>query len=324
MTGKMFSRGLIGVVIFLFLPLTAFAQEKFPSDPIRLIITHAAGGTNDLVARLIQPYAKKALGVPVVIENMVGAGGNTARGFVYKQKPDGYILLLSKQGSTSGGEILSGGKFQTLKFVHIYNIAGRNYTCVAVPYDSPIMTIEDLKKASLTQPLISAGTGAGTNAFMVAMLLKKVVGVDLIYVPFNSGTEAGMAIAGGKTQMGVANLDGLDVLHEQKKIRILALAGPQRDEFYSKIPTLAELGYPQVALDELVGVFAPPGLPKERLNFLEKAFENATADPEFKAAAAKASIGLFPLSSAEFFKASKNLHDMIYDMQDLLKTDGSK
>ena len=122
-------------------------------------------------ARVIQPYLQKAMGVAVVIENMVGAGGNIARSFVYKQKPDDYILLVNQQPSMSSGEIVTGAKFETLKLVHVFNIAGKNYDCVAVPYDSPLKTIEDMKKASQSQPLTSAGTGIGTNAYIAAMLL---------------------------------------------------------------------------------------------------------------------------------------------------------
>ena len=146
-----------------------------------------------MAVRVIQPYFQKAIGVPVVLENMVGAGGNIARAFVFKQKPDGYTLLVSQQPSMSSGEIISGGRYEVLKLTHIFNIAGKNYDCVSVPFESPFKTIEDLKKASQKQPLTSAGTGIGTNAYIAAMLLKQKIGVNLTYVPFNSGAEAALA-----------------------------------------------------------------------------------------------------------------------------------
>ena len=299
------------------------AQEKFPKEPIRLIITHAAGGTTDMVARVVQPYFHKCVGVPVVIENMVGAGGNIARGFVYKQKPDGYILLVSQQPSMSSGEIVSEGKFEVMKLVHVYNIAGKNYDCVAVPYDSPLKSVDDLKKASQSQSLTSAGTGIGTNAYIAAMLLKKS-GVNLTYVPFNSGTEAALAVAGNKTQMGTGALDSYYPLHEQKKLRVLAVTGPQRDESHKEIPTLAELGFPLVQMDQMTGIFAPPGLPKDRMDILVKALGEATADPEFKAAAAKANMTLQPLPPDEFQKASKTIYDTIKGLEDILKAGAEK
>jgi tripartite-type tricarboxylate transporter receptor subunit TctC len=302
----------------------AAAQEKFPTEPIRLVVTHAAGGTTDMAARVIQPYLQKAIGVPVVIENMVGAGGNIARAFVFKQKPDGYTLLVSQQPSMSSGEIVSGGKFEVLKLTHVFNIAGKNYDCVAVPFDSPIKTIEEMKKASQGQALTSAGTGIGTNAYIAAMLLKQKVGVNLTYVPFNSGTEAALAVGGNKTQMGTGALDSYFPLHEQKKLRVLAVTGPERDQSHKEIPTMTELGYPQVKMDQMTGIFGPPALPKDKMDILIKGFQKAVADPEFKAAAEKANLTLQPLGGEEFFKASKGIYDTIKGLEDVLKAGTSK
>ena len=315
---KLLLKTIMFFIIFAFSSSPGFAQGKFPTEPIRLIITHSAGGSTDMPARVIQPYLQKAIGVPVVIENMMGAGGNIARAFVYKQKPDGYNLLVSQQPSMSSGEIVSGGKFETLRLTHVFNIAGRNYDCVAVPYNSPIKTIEDMKKASQSQPLTSAGSGIGTNSYIAAMLLKQKAGVSLIYVPFNSGTEAALAVAGEKTQIGTGALDSYYPLHEQKKLRVLAVTGPERDESHREIPSLVELGYP-IKMDQMTGVFAPPGLPKDRLDILVRAFEKAAADSEFKAAAARAKLTLQPLSSDEFFKASKAIYDTIKNLEDILK-----
>ena len=314
----------MGVLLVSLVSVDSFSQEKFPSQPIRIVATHAAGGTTDVPIRVFQPFAQKALGVPVVIENMVGGGGNTARAFVFKQKPDGYTLLGTKQPSMSGGEIVQGGKFESLKFVAVFNIAGKNYNCLAVPYDSPLKTLDDLKKASASKPLITAGPGIGTNAYMFAMLLKRYVGINVEYVPFDSGADAALALAGGKTQIGVGNLENYWPLHEQKKARILVTAGPERDETHRQFPTVVEQGYPQVSLDEMTGLFAPPGLPKDRLEILIKGFTKAAAEPEFKAAALKANLTLLPLAGDDYYKASKAMHDSVKGMEDILKAGVSK
>src|SRR3972149_491177 len=170
---KSFLTSIVVLTVLAFSYSMTAAQEKFPTEPVRLIVTHAAGGTTDMAARVIQPYFQKAIGVPVVIENMVGAGGNIARAFAFRQKPDGYTLLVSQQPSMSSGEIVSGGKFEVLKLTHVFNIAGKNYDCVAVPFDSPFKTIEDMKKASQGRALTSAGTGIGTNSYIAARLLKQ-------------------------------------------------------------------------------------------------------------------------------------------------------
>lgn len=315
-----FIKSIVVSAILAFSYSMAVAQEKFPTEPVRLIVTHSAGGTTDMAARVIQPYLQKAIGVPVVIENMVGAGGNIARAFAYRQKPDGYTLLVSQQPSMSSGEIVSGGKFEVLKLTHVFNIAGKNYDCVAVPFDSPIKTIEDMKKASQAQALTSAGTGIGTNAYIAAMLMKQRVGVNLTYVPFNSGGEAALAVAGNRTQMGTGALDSYFPLHEQKKLRVLAVTGPERDQSHAEIPTMTELGYPQVRMDQMTGIFAPPGLAKARLDILINGFLKAMADPEFKSAASRSKMTLQPLAGEEFFKESKAVYTTIKGLEDVLKS----
>src|SRR5215510_4704699 len=143
------------------LPVALLAESTYPKGPVRLVLTHGPGGSTDLAARLIQPYLQKYLGVPIVIDNMEGAGGNLARSYIFKQPPDGQVLLVSQQPSMSSGQIVSGGRFETLKFVHVFNIAGRNYDCLAVPANSPFKTVADLKKASGAKALTSSGSGIG-------------------------------------------------------------------------------------------------------------------------------------------------------------------
>ncbi len=298
--------------------------EKYPSKPVRLIITHKAGGTTDAAARLIEPYLSKYLGVPVVIENMEGAGGNIARSYVFKQPPDGYTLLVSQQPSMSSGQIVSGGAFDVLKFVHVYNIAGKNYDCVAVPYDSPIKSLDDLKQASQKKPLSSAGTGVGSNAYIAAMMLQNKAGVKLTYVPYNSGVEAAMAVAGGQTEMGTGALDSYYPLQKQKKLRVLAVFGPQKDQSAPEIPTMVDLGYKDIKMDQMTGVFAPAGLPKDKLGILAKAFEKAFKDQDYLASAAKAKQTLQPLGPDEFYQASEGIFKVIKELEPLLKKGAKK
>jgi tripartite-type tricarboxylate transporter receptor subunit TctC len=310
---------LIGLLTAVCLAPTRGSAQNYPKEPVRLVITHAAGGTTDMAARLIQPYLQKYLGVPVVIDNMQGAGGNVARSFVFKQQPDGYNLLVSQQPSMSSGQIVSGGKFETLKFVHVFNIAGRNYDCVAVAPNSPIKTLDEMKKESAKQPLTSAGTGIGSNAYILAMLLKSKLGINMTYVPFNSGTEAALALAGSQTQMGTGALDSYWPLHEQKRLRILAVSGPTRDESHRDLPTIVELGHPDIKIDQMTGVFAPPGLSDDKLKVLVTAFQKAFADKEYLAAAAKAGMTLQPLPPKEFYKASEDMYKTINALAPLLK-----
>lgn len=308
---------------FVFFSMSAMAQEKFPSKPVRLILTHGAGGSSDTIQRILQPYLSEALGVPVVVENMTGGGGNKARGFVWKQEPDGYQILVSKQPSMSAGEIINKGKFESLKFTHIYNISGGNYNCFAVPYDSPFKTMEDVKKASLKESIITAASDVA-SASHLSLLRWKQSGFNLTFVPFRSGTDVALAIAGAQVQAGVGTLATVYPLQEQKKVRILASHGPERSDLFPDVPTAKELGYPKVVNDEMVGYFAPPGLPQDRLETLEKGFAAAGSNSEFKSKLQKAGYALRLLGSKQFFEECKIMHETILEMKDDIMAERKK
>jgi tripartite-type tricarboxylate transporter receptor subunit TctC len=149
--------------------------------------------------------------------------------------------------------------------------------------------------------------------------LKTKGGINLRYVPYNSGTEAAIAVAGGQTQIGVASVDTAISLHRQGKLRIVAVSGPQRDRTVPDIPTLAELGFPEIQLDQMTGIFAPPGTPQDRINVLAAALQKSFADKDFIATAAKGGLALQPLGPAEFYKASQGLFATIKALESTLK-----
>jgi tripartite-type tricarboxylate transporter receptor subunit TctC len=219
----------------------------------------------------------------------------------------------------SSGQLVSDGRFEVLKFTHVFNIAGRNYDCLAVPANSPFKTVADIKNASASKALTMAGSGIGTNAYVLAMLLKSKAGINITYVPYNSGSEAALAVAGGQTQLGTGALDGYYPLYEQKRLRILAVSGPERDTSHPDIPSLVEMGYPEIKLDQMTGVFAPPGLPQDKLDVLVAAFRKAFADKDYLAVAAKANHTLQPLPPTEFYKASEGMFKTIKGLEAILK-----
>ena len=171
------TRHLFLVELLIFFLLSGCAQKAlYPQGPIHIVVPHDPGGVVDTSARLIQPYLQKFIGVPVVIDNMPGAGGNIGRAYVFRQPADGYTLMVNLQPSMSAGQIVTGAKFDSLKFTHVYNITGHNYDALAVPMGSALKTIEDIRRASETHPLTTAGGGVGTTNYILAMLLKEKQG----------------------------------------------------------------------------------------------------------------------------------------------------
>ena len=297
----------------------AKASEKFPSKTIRLIITNKAGGITDKPARLIQPFLEKELGVSVVVENMDGAGGNIARSYVYKQPPDGYTLLVTIQPSLSAGAIVSEGDFDPLKFTPVFNISGKGYMAVAVPYDSSFKNMKDLIEVARKKPMTAGGAGIGGNSFIVMSLLNERTGTKFEYVPFNNTTEGSLALAGGHIDVALTGYQTLMPLQQQKKVRMIAISGPERAELVPDIPTIKEQGFPGVEVDQMATVFGPPGLPKDRLDILVRAFEKSAANKDFLKAAKESKEILNPMAGEKLRKATLAMHQMIQGVAPALK-----
>ena len=313
-------RHLFFVELLIFFLLPGCSQKAlYPQGPIHIVVPHDPGGVVDTSARLIQPYLQKYLGVPVVIDNMPGAGGNIGRAYVFRQPADGYTLMVNLQPSMSAGQIVTGANFDSLKFTHVYNITGHNYDALAVPIGSPLKTIEDIRKTSGTHPLTTAGGGVGTTNYILAMLLKEKAGVQISFVPFNSGAETALAISGGQTEIGIAALDSVWPLYQSKHLRILAVGGPERDPSHPEFPSLVELGYPDIHFDTMAGLYAPPGLSEEKISVLVDAMRKVFADDKFLAAANQAGISLRPLEPAESLKVSSEVFSMVKGMEHVLK-----
>ena len=302
---------------FIGMPISPDAMaEKFPAKTVNLIISHGAGGSTDRPARLIQPFLQKELGVPVVIINKTGAGGNIARAHVYGLKPDGYNLLVTQQPSLSCGAIVS-GRFDPLKFVPVYNISGKQWTGMAVPYNSPIKTLPELIKASQIKEMTTNGSGIGTNSWLIHVFLNRAGG-KFRYVPYTGSSAASMALAGGQVESGCATYTNHLPMQQKKKVRLIAVFGKVRGEFAPDVPTALEQGV-DVEIDQLTSVYAPPGLPKEKLDILANAFEKAAHNPEFIKMAKKAKVSLDLMGPEDLRKRLIKVNDLILGIAPILK-----
>jgi len=278
------------------------APSKFPSGPVKIIVAQKAGGSTDIVARTIQPFLSKYLNTPVVVENVEGAGGKIGRTQVYKANPDGYTLVLTGFPASLLGEKLENPGYKIEKMTPICNITGGDYNAIAVPFDSPIKTIDDLKKLGQTKNVKVSGSGLGNNSYLAFFFLKNRVGVNATYIPYDSGSDAALAVISKQVDACTGSIISFAPLAEQKRLRVIVGAGPKRSPDFPNVPTLLELGYPGAAFDVTLGLFGPPAIPANIAAILESAAAKALADPGFEGMAKKADFTLAPASSAELKK----------------------
>ncbi len=310
--------------LFLILTLLAWAGEargaaKFPANPVKLVITHAAGTSNDIEARAAQPVLQKYLGVPVVIENMPGTGGRRSREYVFKQKPDGYALLSTGMPTCQIGEIFFDGRYKTLEFSHIFSLFSESIALV-VKNDAPYKDMADFVKEHKKKTLSSAVAGVGGGAHFNGMNLARHLGLTVKWVPFDGGTQSLAALAGGHVDYVITDIGNVTAMVAAKTIRLLMIFGEQREPRYPDIPTSKELGYGITVIPSLRAVLGPPGLPAIVVKTLESAYKKTAQDAAFQALATKANVRVNPKDAKETFALSKNTWTAFKEQEEHLRS----
>ena len=291
----------------------------FPEGPVSLYVGHAPGGANDVMARAIQPYFSKALGVNVVVVNLEGGGGNIAAAQIFRADPDGYTLRFSPYPSDILGQLVKDGDFDVSKFTFLYNVVGGDYNAIFVPVDSPYKTLGDLVEAAKKERLTIAGSGIGTNAHMGLALFEKITGLEFEYVSYNSGSEAAISVAGNHTDCGVGSLLSMKPLQDAGKVRGLVVFGKERHASFPDIPAATEVGYPDAVYDVCAGVTGPPNMPADVVKALSDALAEATSDPRFIATAETLGSNVQPAGPEEFRANVMRIFEQVNSVKDQMR-----
>jgi len=261
---------------------SAFAQT-YPSKPIRMVVAFPPGGPTDIVARLLGVKMSEALGQPVVVENVVGAGGNLATTRVAKSPPDGYTLLVHSSAYAVNPTLSTNAGYDGEKDFVSVSIVASQPNFIVVHADFPAKTLAELMARAKTDKLAFASAGNGTTPHLTGENLFKVRGkVDVTHIPFKGGGPAAAAVLSGQPPVGV--IAGSAPLPHIKagKIRALAVSSARRIPTLPEVPTLGELGYAGMEDYTWAGVFAPAGTPADIAQKLNELIQRIAHSPEIK------------------------------------------
>jgi len=284
-------------------PNTATAQADYPSKPVRVIIPFAAGGGNDIFARIIGDKFAKLTGQQFIIENKPGAGGRIAAEFVMGQPADGYTVFVGASGvmSVAAAAYPKLSYHPTKTFIPLTMTASFPLILVS-PIDNPAKTVKELVEWAKANPNKS-NYGATSPAFIIASeLLKLKSGMPGQMIPYKSSNEMVLSVIQGQTLFVMS--DGPPAVPQVKggKVRALAVTGSERIPELPDVPSMTEAGYPGVDTHLWSGWFVAANTPPAIAAKLESTLRAAIADPEvnakLKALAVKPGGG----SSADFRK----------------------
>ncbi len=260
----------------------AAAQDdaRYPSKPIRVIVGFAAGGGNDLFARLIAPKLSEHLGQNVIVENKPGAGGRLAVEFVRNQPADGYTIMVAATGQMAiAAAIYPKLTYHpTRDFVPLTMIASFPLI-LAGPANDTIKTVKDLVAYGKANPDKSNYATSSPSFTITVELFKLKTGMPGVAVPYKSSNEMMLSVAGGNTLFSIADGPPTVPLVHGGKIRALAVTGSQRSSELPEVPSMAEAGYPEVDIGLWSGFFVSVGTPPAIVKKIDDATRRAMADP---------------------------------------------
>jgi tripartite-type tricarboxylate transporter receptor subunit TctC len=259
---------------------SAGAQSDYPNRPIRLIVGFAAGGGNDIFARLVAAKASDILGQPVVVENRPGAGGRLSGEYVSNQPGDGYTLLVGAAGAMSiAAAIYPDLKYHPTKTLTPVALIASFPLILVISSDNPSKNVKEFVAWAKAHP-DKANYPSTSPAFTIpSEELKLATGMPGVMIPYKSSNEMILSVMEGQTSMAIA--DGPPIVPQVKagKVRALAVTGAERSRELPDTPTMAEQGYPSVDVQLWSGIFAPAATPPAIAAKLEKAFSEAIRDP---------------------------------------------
>jgi len=311
---------LIAVLSIVLVGQTAFAQAgNYPSKPIQILLIHKAGSSTDTIARTMQIFLSKELGVNVIIQNLPGGGGTQAMYELQKAKPDGYTLLMTPFPSATLKQVLTpNAGFDVRDFTYIAGVSSGDNNTLAVSANSNLKTLKDFVEAGKTKKLKISGSGMNTNGHLIAGLLLDYAKINFTYVPFEGGPEAITAVLGNHVDATVADIVGAIPLVNSGKLRLVAVAGSKRDRRFPDVPTMAESGYPDISVDNVVGIIGPKDMPAAIVDKLSDALKKVTANQEFIGAGEKAGFSVAFTSSDDLKAISLKLLDLVIAEKDVL------
>jgi tripartite-type tricarboxylate transporter receptor subunit TctC len=281
----LYRRGLIAVCLAALTASPSLAQQdasKYPSRPIHIIVGFAAGGGNDVIARIYGQKLSEDLGQPVIVENKPGGGAIVATDYVAKAAPDGYTLLVGASGMAINQSLYAKLPYDSVRdFVAISEIASFPLIMI-VNASSPVKSVADFVAYAKADADKMNYASSSASFQLVTELFKQKTGAPMQAIPYKSANESVLAVVSGQVTTTIADAGPVSPQVKAGTVRALAIAAPKRMEEFPDVPTMKEAG---ADIDGTLwtGVFAPKATPPEIVRKLEAEFMKIAKQPDVAA-----------------------------------------
>ena len=267
------------------IPAAVLAQDKYPSKPITIVCPYPPGGNTDQRSRQFGRFMTAALGVPIVVDNKAGAGGNIGTEVIARAKPDGYTIGMGNFAPMAvNPTMFKKVNFDPQKDFAPICLIERGPLVLMVRPDSPFKSIKDIVDAAKAKPgyLTYAHGGTGGSHHLAAEMFKARAGEFITNIPYKGGAPAAIDLMGGQVDMMFEQMYAASANIRAGKLRPLGITSLKRSPLFPDVPTMAEQGYPGFEISNWQGFIAPAGTPRPIIDALNEVTNKALADPAIR------------------------------------------
>lgn len=266
-----------------FASLNALAQNN---TTVRIIVPFAAGGPNDVVARLVAQYIAEPLGKTVIVDNKAGATGAIGSQFVAEAKPDGNTLLLASSSTMMAPIVLQSVRFDPLKDFAPIDLIALDENLLVVHPSVPVKTVQELVDLARSKPgkLNYSTSGQGSSYHLGTELFSSQTDIQMTHIPYKGTAPAVLGLIAGEVQVQFQAVSQAKQHIATGKVRPLGIASSTRHNDYPNLPTIEEAAkLPGFDFATWMGLFAPANTPESELKKLREALHKATQNVQFQA-----------------------------------------
>jgi tripartite-type tricarboxylate transporter receptor subunit TctC len=258
------------------LPRRARAADQWPTRPVKLVVPFAAGGTTDILARVVAAKVSEEFGQQFIVENKTGAGGNIAADYVAKAEPDGYTFVVGTPGTHAINQFV----FKNMTYDQARDIApviiiARVPNLFSVTNALPVKSVAEFIAYAKSKPgeLFYGTPGLGSTAHVSTELFKSMTGVEMTHVPYKGSAPALTDLIAGRVQLMIDNLPAAQPFAESSSIRPIAVSSAKRWSGFPDLPTIAEAGVPAYEASSWFTIGAPAKTSKEIIGKLNASID---------------------------------------------------
>jgi tripartite-type tricarboxylate transporter receptor subunit TctC len=282
---KQFNIWKLSVVAYLIFGLHSAWADNYPSKPINFIVPYGAGGGADARSRQIAQKMSVILKQPIIVDNKPGAGGNIGTEYIARATPDGYTIGMGNFAPLAVNKTLFGNlRYDPETDLTPIILIEKGPLVLVVNPNSPYKTVQDIVAAAKAKPgsLTFSSGGIGGSHQLSAELFQQNAGIEMIHVPYKSGSAGLTDLMAGNVTMMFDQMYSAMPSIKADKLRPIAITSKKRSPLLPDVPSFSEVGYPKVVVLNWQGLIAPKGTPKAIIDKLNAAANEALKDPQLR------------------------------------------